>query len=359
MKKLLLLLLLPVFGCVLIAAGFVWSRTELSVVRDGERTSGVIIAMVKARTNHADIIVGLSHQLTFATHSGEVIEVTLQNNQPVSVTVSNAAGRVSLPTAALASSAMHSPLPGNFSIQLWEVVRGDTEIIKRLLQRESKRTDDDRIVRIEKLETAHVQREINLLSERWETDGGTLKLPGTTSTVTTRAFFAPPVSDAGTNHNSWLAAYERTVDGKVTEPFRQDFIQFDEPYATEFRPVFQFVADGTNYARLSDIGRLGGPSPTYRLFEPCRLAYPPTDPGRAILLPHYGSYDARTSPLVWFSFAAEGFFDRWVFVCLLAGTGLGLIVMGIIVISLAVKPSVRLQDDAVANSAATEKDSQT
>jgi hypothetical protein len=144
-------------------------------------------------------------------------------------------------------------------------------------------------------------------------------------------------------------AYERTVDGLVTEPFRRDFVQFDEPYTTEFRQVFRFTSDGVNHAGLSDMGRQGGPSPTFRLFEPCRVAYPPADPGRAILLPHYGAHDVRTSPLVWFSFASEGFFSRWVYLCLLAGTGLGLVIMGLVVISLAVKPSLRLLDDLAVN----------
>lgn len=343
-KKLLLLLLLPVSGIVLILLGIAWSRDDLSIALNGRQTDGEIVAMVKVREFNSDMIVGLDLQLTFTRENGESIKVTLHNNQTTSVSVSDPASGLSQ------TFDSGSKLPADLYSRIRDVAEGDAETIKRLAQREARTTSGERIIRIEKLETARVYRVTHPLQRHFDSNGDSLGLPGMATVVTTRAIFAPPRTvGIGNDSSDWITRYEREVNGVASNPFRRDFILFDDPYTTEFRPVFRFRTDDRTVAELSNIGRYGGPSPTYRLFEPCRVAYLSDSPGSSILLPQYGSHDVGASPLVWFSFAAEGFFGRWVHLCLLAGTGIVLICMGLIVVSLAVKPSLRLRADPCDN----------
>jgi hypothetical protein len=213
-----------------------------------------------------------------------------------------------------------------------------------VLLRESRRSEDPlRVVRIEKTETIHGFFGLGIIPPVLSLANGRPAPgdPGQTGpeagVVMIRAVFDrsdPALVDQ--NKGETMMRYEHLREGQTFTPAKQDFFLFSEPYATQFFPVFGFEANGLPVARLSHIGRHGGPTLALQLFGPGVVYFDPKQPSDAILTADPGPVGG--DPLGWFSRLCEGIFSQWGSTALIAIAGLAAVLTGLLLISLHLIP---------------------
>ncbi len=339
MKRLLTLAALPLLGLGLCLTAVAMHRAQLRLRISGVKAPGRLAGMAIVRPGRNDLLTGIDTAVTLTRADGERVRAQFQDGQPAALQRASGGAWHVLPTADLARAQL---------AMLADTARGDAAKVRWILQRERRRTDDPaRIVRIEKIETAHGYIGLAhvphaLLSQDGRiTPAGAAGARPSRGTIVTHALF--DVTDAATlqsNKGDSLCAYVQ-VRGTVTNtPDKQNFVLYCEPYATTFRPVFTYTAGTQEYARMSHIGRHGGPTLALVLFGPCWVYYDPHEPSSAVLIANPGPVDGAV--LAWFSRVCEGALSQWGSGALIVLAGLLCIILGLLQISLALWPSTRL-----------------
>lgn len=351
MKKLLPLTLFPLLGLLCLALAWSWSRTELTLTLSGGNTEGVIRATVKARpTGLHDVITDLNHTLVLTFADGARLHVATRNYRIETLRLSTAvAPDQSLAPAVLeATSPLHARLEPGLRSVLDELLRGDAARIQRALERESARPAATALVEIEKTETAYgwfglTERPSSFVVHAATdvlTPVSTFPLPPASTLFTTATFSRADSAAVKARKGDFLTHYERRAAGGLGagEPARRDFVLFDEPYATEFLPVYRYTVAGRAYANLSQIGRKGAPFTGFILQAPCRVAYDVTAPENSILLPYITAPEAGESKLNWFSNFCESLFSRWAYLATYLCFAAFFFLTGGLLISLRMRP---------------------
>lgn len=331
------LLLFPSLGALMLIAAYLLNSNAIKLVLTGDREPGRIAAMLKLRSEDADLITRLATQVIFTREDGTVLDVKLTDYVPVS-------GRLGEQTEPLAALAKTNPaafpdLSADEASIVDTVARGDAAAIRRVLKREARNESPGRIVRIEKIELASGWLGLPVGTKQFEVAADGHIRPATIDTapphlVRTRAVFVAPSATSPSAGKDVMTEYEQTRDNEPSTPAKNDFILFCEPYTTVARPVYSFISAAGPKAVLSDLGRRGAPSLAFPLFAPCNVAFDPSRPERAVLLADVGQPDSRIGYLNWFSKAGEGIFTRWASLVILVAGGLGLLAVGIILITL-------------------------
>ncbi|MBC8009559.1 MAG: hypothetical protein H7067_05640 [Burkholderiales bacterium] len=356
MPPLLRLSVMPAVGLAFLLAAFFWCERELKLRLFGEPAEGRVIGMALQREGHADLLAGLDIDLVLLLANGDRITSSHADGTLVraaylvapavssSVFDADAAPR-DLDAAALDPDSPGSALSPELRRVLDEARRGDATALQWALQREGRRPDDPlRVLRIEKIETVRGWFAVPAMPEVLGLEDGRLLLneDGSASAhagaVRIRAVFDrsdPAAVDARKGDALLDYAYER--DGQAVTPAKRNFFLQAEPYATEFRPVFAYQVAGRGVARLSHIGRQGGPTLALRLHEPCRVYFDPEKPAQAVVTALPGP--VAGAPLAWFSRLCEGIFAQWGAASLIALAGLMFIGTGLLFVSLAIWPA--------------------
>lgn len=336
MRRLARLLVFPVVGLMLIVFALFWSDRELRLRIFGNPAVGEVVGMVLQRPDSSDVLSGLDTSLVLVLANGERISSEFTNYQPKWLRRVSEQGT---------SEIEASTLPMETRRILDDSLRGEAEILRWGLLRESRRPDDPtRVIRIEKIETVHGYFGLKEVPELFAFAGGRIAPDGGArrGTVQVRAVFDRSNPDQVlANKGETLVDYEYVRDDQKIMPAKKNFFLFAEPYSTQFRPVFRFEAKDISVARVSHIGRNGGPTLALRLYEPCRVYYDPADPGEAILIANPGKPDGDW--LGWFSRVCEGTFSQWGSGSLIFLAGTLFFCTGLVFISLAIFPSKTLR----------------
>ncbi len=358
MKRFLTLLVLPVLGILIVLAGLNWSRRELRLRFEGTGTNGRIVGMVLNRGSHADLVTGIDTNLQFSLANGDRVDANYSDYAPVSATYVPENGQPwKIPEADLDPKAEKVPsgLSKELRRALNESVSGDATIIRWALKRESRREKDTtRIIRIAKTETVHGYFGLPQVPETLKMHGGRVAVDQASAVPSTARIqavfdFSDPVRVKENKGETLISyAYERPGG---TAPENKNFFLYAEPYATEFRPVFAFSCKdnptkGTadQYARLSHIGRHGGPTLALRLFDICKVYYDPQQPAEAVLMADPGPPPSGAW-LNWFSRFCEGLFAQWGTSALMILAGSMFLAVGLMFIWLALSPSKQAPPD--------------
>ena len=339
MKRTVILAVFPLIGLALLLTAFLWSWRDVNLRLRGQSVEGRIVGMALQRQDKSDLLTGLDTALTLGLADGGKIEALYRDYTLVSAIDEN--NRQLTPTELDAATALQSsPLSPDLRRVLADALHGKAEIIRWALLREGRRLEDPRrVLRIEKTETIHAFLDLKEVPVVMDLRDGKIHLPDspTPGTVTIRAVFDS--SDAGAiakRKGDTLEEYEYLREGVSFTPDKKDFFLFAEPYQTQFLPVFGFVGNGQAIARLSHIGRHGGPTLALRLYEDCLVYYDRKNPEEAILMATPGPINGDW--LAWFSRLCEGFFAQWGSGSLIALAGLTFIATGAVFISLAIWP---------------------
>lgn len=335
MRRLVRLAILPVAGLVLIGLALIWSGRELHLRLQGKPAVGEVIGMVLQRPGNTDVLRGMDTAIVLGLANGDRILAGYTNYRSQSLLLQNQQGE---------SDVEQTSLPPTTARILNESLRGDAEILRWGLLRESRRpSDPKRIVRIEKTETVHGYFGLKEAPELFAVTDGRISLDGQAreGIVTVRAVFdRSNTAEVLANKGETLVEYSYIREGLAVEPEKKNFFLFAEPYSTQFRPVFGFGANDVSVARVSHIGRHGGPTLALRLYEPCEVYYDPANPSEAILIAIPGKADGDW--LGWFSRFCEGTFGQWGSGSLIVLAGLLFGGTGLLFISLAIVPSKNL-----------------
>ncbi len=346
MRRIAVLSIFPLCGLALLLTAMLWSWRDAKLRLSGQSAEGRIVGMALERHDRSDLLTGVDTKLILGLADGGRIEARYRDYTLVSASDEN--NRALTPAELDAATAPESsPLSQDLRRVLADALHGKAEIIRWALLREGRRLDDPRrVLRVEKTETIHAFLNLEKVPVVMELRDGKIHLldlpsPGT---VTVRAVFDSSDADAvAKRKGDTLVEYEYLRDGAAVTPEKKDFYLFAEPYQTQFLPVFGFSGDGQNIARLSHIGRHGGPTLALRLYEDCLVYYDRKNPEEAILMATPGS--ANGDWLAWFSRLCEGFFAQWGSGSLIALAGFTFIATGAIFISLAIWPGkVELSD---------------
>ncbi|MEO8614738.1 MAG: DUF3592 domain-containing protein [Luteolibacter sp.] len=349
MKRILTLSLFPILGLLLFAAALLWSERELRLRFLGLPVKGKIIGIVLQRPNHAAILTALDSHLELGLANGDRVVVESRDLKGVSAVYNLASGGdgsfLSLADLSLDNTSSKSRLSLELRRVIDDSISGNAEIIGWTLQRESRRSSDPlRVVRIEKIESAHGYFEIESVPLVMGLKNGKVNFEGIpTNTpqageIRIRADFdySNPAAVMAKKGNS-MVDYEYTINGQKHTPDKKDYFLAAEPYSTVFIPIFGFEANRISVARLSHIGRHGGPTLALRLFGDCTVYYDPKNPTEAVLMADPGS--VAGDPLRWFSRYCEGLLSQWGTGALIALAGCVFFVTGMILISLEIRPS--------------------
>lgn len=353
MKKLLPLALFPVLGLLCLALAWSWSRAELTLTLSGGNTEGVIRATVKSRPSGLhDVVTNLDHTLVLAFADGARLHVATRNYRVASLRLSTTA-QPALPLPADALSAnppLHPRLAPDLRPVIEEILRGDSARIQRVFERESARPADLALLEIEKTEIAHGWFGLARQPAAFVVDAATAALapaivsdsplPHASTVFTTATYSRADPAAVKARKGDFLTHYERRVGDTATEPAKRDFILYDEPYATEFLPVYQYTVGNVAYANLSQIGRKGAPFTGFILQAPCRVAYDLAAPHDSILLPYLTAPKAGESKLNWFSNFCESLFSRWAYLATYLCFAAFFFITGGLLISLRLRPYV-------------------
>ena len=317
MKDRLILLFLPLVSAGYVLGALALGGGELWLAFTGERAPGRIAGVLKVRADSADYVGRLDHRIEFHFADGASATIEARDYQPVSLSIAGQAAPLSL----LAGGDRDARLPADFPALAHEAIRADAAALRRLLQRQSRQTHPLRTVRLVKTETATVWRGLAPSAREFELQDARHAIPrgrpaDAAVEVVTRAEFAEP-ADLRAARGDRMVAYARTIAGGAVEPHRQEFILFDEPYATAQIPVFIFTAGDAPLALLSDLGRHGPPTVAFPVFGDCTVAYDPAAPTQALLMPHLAPPDGTMPLLDWFSKFCESLFSRWGYVAIL------------------------------------------
>lgn len=348
MKRFLTLATLPVVGAALLVVAFLWSQRDLRLRILGQPADGRVLGMAVQRPSGAtDLLTGVDTDLVLTQADGDRIAARFENYAPVSASWHPQAGGAPQPLSPEAIRDGNAVITPETARVLNDAVRGEAEIIRWSLLRESRRPDDpNRIVRIEKNETIHGYFDLTELPIVLSVKDGRVSLdPQNTGApplgrATIRTVFDRSDPDlVQKNKNETLVRYEYLRNGAPFVPAKRDFFLFAEPYATQFRPVFGFEVAGTPLARVSHIGRHGGPTLALRLYEDVGVFFDPANPADAILIARPGPVNG--DPLGWFSRLCEGIFAQWGSTSLILIAALTCFLVGGIFISLAIWPRRR------------------
>lgn len=351
MKKLLPLALFPLLGLLCLALAWSWSRTELTLTLSGGNTEGVIRATVKARpAGPHDVLIDLDHTLVLSFADGARLHVATRNYRVESLRLSTAA-TPDQPLAADALSAtppLHPRLTPDLPAVIDELLRGDAARIQRVLERESAQPAALALLEIEKTEIARGWFNLAQIPKTFVVDAATdtlspvseIPLQPDATVFTTATFSRADLAAVKARKGDFRTHYERRVGDIVTEPARRDFILYDEPYATEFLPVYQYTVADRAYAHLAQIGRKGAPFSGFILQAPCRVAYDLAAPDDSILLPYLTAPKPGESKLNWFSNFCESLFSRWAYLATYLCFAVFFFITGGLLISLRLRPYV-------------------
>ena len=352
MKNLVRLSILPIIGLALLALAFFWSQRDLRLRLFGQTAEGRIVGMALQRADgRSDLLTGLDTGLVLTLADGGQVKASFRNYgfQSAALIFADGTSR----ELAAADLEGDDPLAGKVLARVVnDSLRGDAEISRWALLREGRRSDDPRrVVRIEKTETVRGYFDLETLPVVLAMQDGDVvmdpdgKIPARAGTVTIRAVFDR--SDPGTiqkNKGDSMVSYEYLRNGEAITPAKKNFFLFAEPYATQFRPVFGFEAGRNPLARLSHIGRHGGPTLALQLYGGCRVFYDRGNPSEAILTALPGPVNG--DPLGWFSRLCEGVFGQWGSASLILIAGAGFLLTGLLFISLVVVPHSRTKRPA-------------
>ena len=340
MKRLFPSLLFLGVGLALLLASYVWCKRELTLRLHGEPAPGRIVGMALKRADHTDLLTQIDTRLVLTLADGTRLQTDYRDN-----VLQSSSAELSASAAAAVTSA--ADLATKLAPVLSAAVSGQADIVRWTLLRESRRPADPlRVVRIEKTETVHGYLNLPALPPLLGFREGRLVLdpvpagaqPGVVRIHGDFDYRDP--ARVKTNKGDSLVAYDYQRLGASITPEKRNFFLFAEPYATEFRPVFAFTANGREVARLSHVGRHGGPTLALRLFGECDVFYDPQQPTEAVLLAHVGPGDGEW--LAWFSRLCEGVFAQWGSAALIALAGLLFITTGLLFFSLWLFPSKNL-----------------
>jgi hypothetical protein len=331
MKRLFPSLLFVGVGLALLFASYTWCKRELNLRLHGQPAAGRIVGMALTRPTHTDLLTGIDTRLVLTLADGTRVVADYRDH--------------------VLQAPPSADLAGKLAPVLSDAVGGQADIVRWTLLRESRRPDDPhRVVRIEKTETIHGYFNLPKLPPLLGWRDGRLvldPLPAGSQAGTVRIHgdfdYRNPAS-VKANKGDSLVAYDYQRLGASFTPEKRNFFLFAEPYATQFRPVFAFTANGQAVARLSHVGRHGGPTLALRLFGECRVYYDPRNPTEAVLLAHIGPGQGEW--LAWFSRLCEGIFAQWGSAALIALAGLLFIGTGLLFLSLLLFPSKHLPAQA-------------
>ena len=344
MPRFIRLSILPAIGLLFLVAAYFWSHREVNLRLFGQPAEGRVIGMVLQRPEAADVLAAIETQLVLSLANGDRIDATYSNYTLKNAAYQPKAGTAprTLVTNDLLKENAASTLSPELRRVINDSVRGDMSIIGWALRRESRRPEDSsRVIRIEKIETVrgyigvtHVPEVFGLRDEMLVIEGQPEAPP--TGTVRIRALFdqSDPVALKARKGDA-LKEYSYERNGVAATPGKKNFFLNTEPYATQFRPIFAYKADGRDVARLSHIGRQGGPTLALVLYGPCRVYYDPKNPEQAVVTSVPGPVAGE--PLAWFSRFCEGLFGQWGSGSLIVIAGLLFIITGLLFIYLAIK----------------------
>jgi len=358
MPSFLRLSILPLLGCLFLLGSSIWSKREINLRFSGKPAEGQIIGMVLQRGQTADILSAIDTSLVLTLANGERINADYANYElikPSLLPATKTADDVSAsqPTPAIEPDPVTPASADSLSAALRktvdQVVRGNAEIVRWALLRESRKASDPtRVVRIEKTETMHGYLDVPQVPEVFDLKDGKLLLgkDGVASPYTGKVrihtvFDVTNAEVLKAQKGDSLIEYSYTRNGETITPGKKDFFLSAEPYSTQFRPVFAFEANDHAVARLSHIGRHGGGATlALRLYGACRVYYDPNHPEEAVVTAIPGPIG--DDPLGWFSRACEGLFGQWGSTALIAIAGLLFIVTGLFFISLSLFPPQKI-----------------
>ena len=353
MPSFLRLSILPLLGCLLLLGSSIWSKREINLRFSGKPAEGQIIGMVLQRDQSADILSAIDTSLVLTLANGERINADYANYElikprllPATKTADDVSS--SQPTPATepepVTPASTDSLSAALRKTLDQVVRGNAEIVRWALLRESRKAPDPtRVVRIEKTETVHGYLDVPQVPEVFDLKDGKLLLgkddaasPYAGKVRIHTVFDVTNAEVLKAQKGDSLIEYSYERNGTSHTPAKKDFFLSAEPYSTQFRPVFAFEANDLAVARLSHIGRHGGATLALRLYGACRVYYDLNRPEEAVVTAIPGPIG--DDPLGWFSRVCEGLFGQWGSTALIAIAGLLFIITGLFFISLAIFP---------------------
>lgn len=314
------LAVMPLIGILLITLSIRLHREQIDLRRHGVETAGLIDGMAIRRGDRFDIVSRFDIEITFKLADGTIQQARFRNGEPVEM-----------------------PELSEHEVQrLRQAALEDVERLRWLLKREARRPDDPRrVVFLEKTEVATGYFDLAEIPPRLVVRDGLVRPDPedgfAPSTVTTRVEMDGDPQRVRENKGDSLISYSQVRGETPFTPARRNFLLQCEPYASVFRPVFQYQVNGMPYAGVSHIGRHGGPTLALRLFHPCRVYYYPDRPEKALLMADPGPVDGK--PLDWFSRYCEGLFAQWGTASLIIFAGLIFITSGLLFISLAIRPS--------------------
>jgi len=357
MPPFLRLSILPLIGCAFLLSSVIWSQRELKLRFLGQAVDGQLIGMVLQRSETADILAGIDTDLLLTLANGDRIQANYSNYElrtsrilPANAEPEGSANPSADPATETESNPPPATVPLTESIQttLDLVVRGNADIVRWALLRETRKSPDPtRVIRIEKTEIIKGYLDVTKIPEVFDLKDGKLVLAKneieSPNAGEIRIHGVFDVTDAEllkTQRGNSLIDYSYARNGVIVKPEKKNFFLFAEPYSTQFRPIFSFEANGVAVARLSHIGRHGGPTLALRLYKPCRVFYDKANPEQAFVSAISGP--VGKDPLDWFSRFCEGLFGQWGSTALIALAGLLFIVTGLVFISLAIFPSRKI-----------------
>lgn len=327
----------------LLLLALLWSERELKLRFLGEPTKGQLVGMVLQRQDHSDLLTSIETELVATLANGDEIHTTYRDYELVTADFLPRGARE---PRALSQAELNPDVRAVLSLELRqainEAVRGDVEVIRWMLMRESRRSNDfQRVLRLEKTETVHGYFKVPQLPEVLPLNGDRITLlqdsdryAGVIKIHAVCDRTDPALVEK--NKGQVLTDYEYTLNGQPVVPTKKNFYLTAEPYSTEFRPVFAFDANALRVARLSHIARHGGPTLALRLYGSCQVYYDPKNPTEAVLIADPGAI--KGDWLAWFSRACEGTFGQWGSGSLIALAGFIFLSVGMLFISLAIKP---------------------
>lgn len=341
MTRVLRLAAMPVLGMMFIGVSAYLNWAPLRVRLTGEKVAGRVagMAIVRGRTNDVITSIETEVEVTYETGLGTLVGYTDYELRGA-WRVEKDGGKEEIGTNEVRREVV---------ALAEEVARRSADRIREIMKRESRKSarEGERVVRIIKTETARGFLDVGRLQPAltWDETGiQPVNRDGSTVTagfVRTHAVFdMRDMAAVQSNKGDTMMSYRQERNGEEVRPEKRNFVLYCEPFSTEFRPVFTYEVAGKRYARLSHIGRHGGPTLALVLFGPCWVYYDKTAPEKAVLIANPGKMDGAV--LAWFSRLCEGAFAQWGSGALIVLVGVIMIVLGMIQISLVVWPSGRL-----------------
>lgn len=348
MKRFITLAIFPLIGLTLLLTSMIWSGRDLTLRFTGNAAQGTIAGMALQRDGMSDLLVGLDTRITLTLADGSRIHAAYQNYEFLSAHRQTTDGTPDRPLSKADLNTLGtntaSPLSPEQRRVIGDSIRGNAEIIRWALLRESRRSNDPRrVLRIEKSENVRGHLDLEKLPMLYGIQDGQLVLsndglamPATNALSIRGVFDFSDAKAVAANKGETLIEYSYLRNGLAITPAKRDFYLASEPYTTQFLPIFSFTANGKPLARISHIGRHGGPTLALQLYGKCSVYYDRSNPAEAILMATPGPVNG--DPLGWFSRLCEGIFAQWGSGSLIAIAGLAFLFAGLVFISLAVYP---------------------